>query len=124
VLESLSGYLSLASALLGRDPAPFCEAWNFGPRIEDSISVCALVERFIEHWGSGSWKDISNPHQPHEAHTLRLSIDKSETLLDWHPRWSVSEAIERTVAWYRCWRDQPTKLQKLCLRQIEDYAAE
>ena len=101
VLEPLSGYLRLAERLLASDDPALCSAWNFGPLPGDDIPVSQLVETAIAAWGSGSWQDVSDPQQPHEAATLRLSIDKALAALGWRPRWNVGEAVRRTAAWYR-----------------------
>jgi CDP-glucose 4,6-dehydratase len=121
VLESLSGYLTLASALHGSDAARYCDGWNFGPRVEDSIPVRDLVQLLIERWGAGSWIDASDPTRPHEAQNLRLSIEKAQLSLGWQPRWSVEEAVEHTVFWFRRYLDAPAELQSTCLHQIDAY---
>ena len=121
VLESLSGYLTLASALHGSDAARYCDGWNFGPRVEDSIPVRDLVQLLIERWGAGSWTDASDPTRPHEAQNLRLSIEKAQLSLGWEPRWSVAKAVDHTVFWFRRYLDAPAVLQATCLDQIDAY---
>ena len=104
VLEPLSGYLQLGARLGGidtRQPERFCEAWNFGPRPDATVSVSELVERAIHHWGAGTWEDRSDPAAPHEARWLSLSIEKAQQVLEWSPRWSLDQAIQATVSWYR-----------------------
>jgi CDP-glucose 4,6-dehydratase len=123
VLESLSGYLTLAGALVEDGRPALCDAWNFGPGIDDAVPVRELVELFVDAWGEGSWVDASDPSQPHEAGLLRLSVEKARFELGWRPRWSVEEAVAQTVAWYRRYFDEPTRLQEVCLRQIEAYQA-
>jgi len=121
VLESLSGYLTLASALLDADGDRHCDGWNFGPNLEDSVPVRDLVELFIQQWGNGKWIDASDPSMPHEAQTLRLSIEKAKSLLHWHPRWSVADAVEQTVAWQRRYLESPHESHATCLAQIDAY---
>ena len=121
VLESLSGYLTLASALLDGDGDRYCDGWNFGPNLEDSIAVRQLVDLLIQHWGDGEWLDASDSSMPHEAQTLRLSIEKAKSLLGWQPRWSVADAVEHTVRWHRRYLDGPCNLQAACLEQIDAY---
>ncbi|MFO0670807.1 MAG: hypothetical protein U0235_14445 [Polyangiaceae bacterium] len=57
-----------------------------------------MVEWFIAAWGSGSWDDKSDPKAVHEAHLLRLSIDKAHAELGFTPRWDAKAAIGATVA--------------------------
>jgi CDP-glucose 4,6-dehydratase len=123
ILESLSGYLTLASALSGSDAARYCDAWNFGPETRDTRPVRELVEMFIACWGSGSWRDASDANQPHEAGFLRLSIDKALVELGWTPRWCIEETVRQTVSWYRSFRSDPRSCQAKCLEQITCYEA-
>jgi CDP-glucose 4,6-dehydratase len=124
VLEPLSGYLTLAARMLQSPDPAWCDAWNFGPTPGEEISVGPLVERFIAAWGSGSWQDASDPRQPHEAHTLRLCIDKALHQLDWRPRWGVGEAVRRTAAWYRrFYEGHSTEMYPTCLADIDDFEA-
>jgi len=101
VLEPLSGYLTLAARLLNDDNPALCDGWNFGPNVEGNACVKDLVETFLETWGSGTWEDKSDPNQLHEAHLLRLSIEKAVMQLGWRPVWAFRETIRQTAAWYR-----------------------
>lgn len=101
VLELLYGYLRLSEKLLTEDVERWCSAWNFGPTTGQDVPVGQLVDIFCETWGDGTWKDVSDPNQLHEANLLRLSIDKSVSELNWLPTWSVREAVERTARWYK-----------------------
>lgn len=128
VLEPLSGYLLLAARMLvGEEGARLAEPWNFGPSSVEVITVRELVELFVAAWGSGDWKDISTPDQVHEAHLLRLSIDKAVTRLGWCPRWSVAEMVRRTAEWYRSFYERresertPGFMRTMCMAQIADY---
>jgi CDP-glucose 4,6-dehydratase len=121
VLESLSGYLTLASALRDADGVRHCDGWNFGPELADCISVRDLVTHFTREWGSGEWIDASDPTQPHEAQMLRLSTEKAQTTLGWQPRWTVAQAVQQTVLWFRGLIENRNAMQKVCLEQIEGY---
>jgi len=125
VLEPLGGYLLLGARLLeGESRAgAACEAWNFGPSLEASVPVSALVEALVRHWGAGKWEDRRDLEAPHEAGLLRLSIDKAWNRLGWAPRWSLQDAVSRTVAWYRAVLSgaDPKSLRALCSEQIDDF---
>jgi CDP-glucose 4,6-dehydratase len=126
VLEPLGGYLLLGARLAGvgtEDRAAFCEAWNFGPELEDARTVREVVEALIRSWGSGSWDDRHDPKAVHEAGLLRLEIEKARTRLAWQPRWRFDETFRRTVEWYRAYHDgaKPDRLAELCRTQIADY---
>ena len=124
VLEPLSGYLTLAERMLGSDDPAWCDAWNFGPLPGDELPVSRLVELFIAAWGEGTWKDASDPRQPHEAGVLRLSIDKAIHQLGWRPRWGVAEAVRRTAAWFRQFdARRKSNMREACLQDISAYEA-
>ena len=37
-----------------------------------------LIALFCDSWGDGRWQDCSDSNPPHEAKTLRLSIEKAK----------------------------------------------
>ena len=118
VIEPLAGYLRLAEALAS-DPAPPCEAFNFGPYLSSNRSVEELVETILEHW-SGKWIDQSDPNAPHEANLLHLQIDKARHLLGWKPRWDYATTISRTVGWYRAVHEGASP-RECCLADLNAY---
>jgi CDP-glucose 4,6-dehydratase len=123
VLESLGGYLWLGARLAREGKAsPLAGPFNFGPDTASQQPVRELVECVLREW-PGEWQDASDPHQPHEAKLLALSINKAGMLLDWHPVWGFPEAVSRTVGWYRQrhQRKDPSMLD-FSLSQIKDYA--
>lgn len=122
VLEPLSGYLTLAEAMLAEPGPQWCAGWNFGPASGADITVAELAEIFIAAWGSGSWEDRHDPRAPIETHVLRLSIAKACAALPWRPRLDARDAIHRTAAWFRGFAADPGAAQTLCAADIEAYA--
>lgn len=131
VLEPLGGYLLLgqrmAEALAVRDAGALeqlCAPFNFGPHLQSNRTVAELVEEILRHW-PGAWSDQSDPHAPHEAGRLNLTIDKAFHLLSWSPAWSFPETIAATVAWYRRAGELPAGktagFAELTRAQIEEY---
>ena len=118
VLEPLGGYLHLAEKLAAGEDA-FSSAFNFGPALEANRSVLELVEAVLSHW-PGSWQDLSDPSELHEAGRLHLQIDKAHHQLDWQPCWTFNQTIERTVAWYRAVHDGASALE-CCLADLQAY---
>lgn len=100
VLEPLSGYLMLGM-LLDKHPSKYSKAYNFGPLPGDHLTVKELVEKAIEVWGSGTWKDGSDPTQPHEAGLLKLDISRAMYELEWKPKLDSGEAVQWTIDWYK-----------------------
>jgi CDP-glucose 4,6-dehydratase len=124
VLESLSGYLTLAAQMLTSSAPELCDAWNFGPLPGHELSVAALVERFLAVWGKGTWTDASDPRQPFEAGVLKLNVEKSMSRLGWRPAWTADEAICRTARWYQRFHEASgTCMLDACLKDIEAYEA-
>jgi CDP-glucose 4,6-dehydratase len=123
VLEPLSGYLLLGARLLDPEPGaagPFAEAWNFGPPAESVWPVHRLVDKVIALWGSGLWRDLSEPRPPHEATLLALSCDKAFHRLGWAPTWTIEKALETTVAWHKALR-AGEDMRKFSGGQIDAY---
>lgn len=119
VLEPLSGYLALAERLWS-EPFAFAEGWNFGPKDEDAKPVEWIVSKLCDEWGSGaSWR-LDDAAQPHEAGFLKLDISKARHRLDWGPRWSLEQALEKIVSWHKAWL-AGDDVRQLCLRQIHEY---
>ena len=70
---------------------------------------------------AGTWQDVSDPSQPHEAGLLRLAIDKARFELGWRPRWPVERAVAETVAWYRHHLEDLASLRDFSLGQIAEF---
>jgi CDP-glucose 4,6-dehydratase len=121
VLQCLSGYLTLAARMLESDQPKFCSGWNIGPTPGSELPVQDVVEAFLREWGSGTWVDVADKNQPHEAAMLYLTIDKAMRELNWHPCWSTEQTLSRTARWYREYLADPNEAQNLCLSQITEY---
>ncbi|MDR0777703.1 MAG: CDP-glucose 4,6-dehydratase [Azonexus sp.] len=118
VLEPLAGYLRLAERLA--QSAEYARAWNFGPALADCVTAANLAERFIANWPTGGhWHSIASP-LPHEAKLLHLNTDAARQMLEWLPRWPLTEAIRHTVAWHRHWL-AGHDMQAFSRQQIEHY---
>jgi len=119
VLEPLSGYLLLGQKMY-EEPMKYCGAWNFGPNLDSLITVAELTNLIIEYYGTGSWKDVSNPGELHETNFLALNCSKARNLLKWKPVLNMREAIRLTVDWYKKYKNQED-CHKLTLKEISEY---
>jgi len=100
VLEPLSGYLTLAQALV-QSPASAPRAVNFGPDPSSFCTVREVVETFSARFsGRPGWQRDSGAH-PKEATALTLSSALAQNSLDWHPRLAVGESLAWTADWYQ-----------------------
>jgi CDP-glucose 4,6-dehydratase len=100
VLEPLGGYL-LLGAQLAAEPTRYGGAWNFGPHLQDTLPVSALVDAALQAWGAGKYETPALAKQPHEAGLLKLDISKALNELSWQPRYNAAESIRNTIAWYK-----------------------
>ena len=118
VLEPLNGYLLLGSKML-EDPLKYSGSWNFGPDPDSIITVKEVVEKVIKYYGKGTWKDVSNPNEVHEAKLLNLDTSKARFILGWKPKLNVDEAIKMTVEWYKRYKNEDPL--EICKGQIERF---
>lgn len=120
VLEPLGGYIRLAAALF-EDGESFSKAWNFGPDPTDDAAVGDVAQRLAVIWGEGTKVvcEQSTDHR-HEAGLLTLDNSAARNFLGWEPRWSLDEALAKTVSWHRAWLSG-NDMRKFTLGQIRDY---
>jgi len=121
VLEPLSGYMVLAQRLCEDGPR-YAESWNFGPDDRDAKPVEWLTETLVALWGDGARWTLDGGEHPHEAHYLKLDISKARSQLGWQPRWTLSEALARVVAWHRAHLDG-ADVRQVAHDQIAAYEA-
>lgn len=121
VLEPLSGYLLLAERLY-KEGMEFAEAWNFGPREEDTQPVQWLVETLSDRWGVGADWSLNDGEHPHEAHYLKLDCSKAKMRLGWQSVWDLEETLSRIVAWHKNWLAYGAVKQHT-LEEIKEYMA-
>lgn len=125
VLEPLGGYLALGTAL-GCDDARLVrgEGFNFGPTHESFRTVAELVEGLRPHFSQAQVELLdaaSRAGQPHEARTLKLSIDRASERLGWRPTLTFARTLEWTADWYRAALDNPTQLAAMTRTQIHAF---
>ena len=120
VLDPLAGYLRLAEKLW-ESPA-LANVYNFGPRTDEAASVGTVLALAREAYGMGEWIADAAEGGPHEAGRLALEVSRSRAELGVAARWSLGEAIERTMRWYRNQRDGASALA-LCEADIADHEA-
>ena len=119
VLEPIAGYIKVAEDLF-KSGAVANNSWNFGPTLSDVRSVEEVSELFCSSWGVSNILDYDNSEQPHEASLLSLDISKAFFQLNWSPKWTLENAIERTAKWYEYFDDNKDMLN-LSYQQIDEY---
>ncbi len=119
VLEPLSGYLLLGQKLL-EEGGKYADGFNFGPDEKSSFPVIELVKAITESYETkGLVTHTSNNF--HEDNSLLLDIGKAYRLLGWTPTYTLKQAVEKTVEWYKHFYQQDTDMLALTINQIADY---
>lgn len=116
VLEPLFAYLQLAYNMY-HSPTLYNEAFNIGPEQNDVLSVQDLAQYAVNIYGKGIIEIDNNNQHLHEAHYLRLNIEKIKERIKWKPIYNANTAIEKTIDWYKNIEDANYK----CRSQIEEY---
>ncbi|MDO9271431.1 MAG: CDP-glucose 4,6-dehydratase [Rugosibacter sp.] len=118
VLEPLAGYLRLAEKLC-QQPA-LAGAYNFGPAPHEAATVREVIELARTAYGTGDVHFGDGSAGPFEAGWLALDIARAQTLLDVNPRWTLNEAVTRTMRWYRA-QHAGADARALCEDEIAAY---
>lgn len=125
VLEPLSGYLTLGQYLT-EGTVENGEAFNFGPRAEQTKTVYELVVDLADLWGADSAKSVRiTGNVPfHEATLLKLNCDKALAYLNWHSTLNYKQCISYIAGWYKNYyieRWNATKLFNFTKMQILEF---
>lgn len=103
VLEPIYAYMMLAfKQYIDIEKADW---YNVGPDDIDCVTTGELVSLFANSWGDGfSWQTVANDG-PHESGILKLDCSKIKSVFGWKPMWNVNKAVEKTVEWFKAYRD-------------------
>jgi len=98
VLDTINGYLKLASHISSSGQFGYNGSYNFGPNT-GSYSVENILEELSKYF-KVNWiaKDTSKGCQ--EAVELGLNSKKARDQLGWEPLFQFSKAVECTAQWY------------------------
>ena len=122
VLEPLSGYMRLAQSL-----AEGCgvngEAFNFGPRAEQTKTVLQLVRDIAAKWGMNPDEAVRvTGHIPFaEAKLLKLNCDKALAFLQWHSTLAYEQTVDLITEWYSAYYHGCEDMFALTEKQIRRY---
>ena len=103
VLEPLFAYMTIAEKQY-REKI-FAGSYNVGPDDSDCVTTGKLVETFCAAWGEGLTWESKSLDQPKEANFLKLDCSKIKSIFDWKPTWNIKTAVEKSVEWYKIYRD-------------------
>ncbi|MDD2757948.1 MAG: CDP-glucose 4,6-dehydratase [Patescibacteria group bacterium] len=122
VLEPLGGYLLLGKKMFVGH-GDLSGAWNFGPGEDGLVRVEELVEKGISILQQGVF-EVAEDASKHEANLLKLDASKAGILLDWHPKWSLTQSLEKTFSWYEKFYGGKEDPSKFTDSQIAEYFGE
>ena len=87
-----------------------------------SFSPGTLTDLFCNAWGEGMTWENHWVGGPHEANFLKLDCSKIKTVFGWKPRYTVKEAVEKTVEWSKEYLNGADMLE-VTDRQIREFFA-
>jgi CDP-glucose 4,6-dehydratase len=120
VLEPLSAYLIMAQNLWERDS--LAGSYNVGPESHSAATVQEVLELARSAYGAGELVFGDDTEGLHEAGWLSLDVAKARESLGIEPHWSLADAVNRTMAWYRE-QHAGQNARTLCQADISDYEA-
>jgi CDP-glucose 4,6-dehydratase len=95
--DAAAAYMLLAEKL-AKQPELAGEAFNFSN--ENQLTVLEIVEQVLKVMQSDLKPKILH-ETAHEIKHQYLSSDKARRLLKWKPLFTIEEALQKTVDWYR-----------------------
>ena len=120
VLEPISGYLSIASALAYSE-IPTGESFNFGPIAVNPVSVATLISNISQNLdGLPELKWVTADQNLKEDNLLSLSSEKATQKLSWAPKLNFTEMISWIADWYTIYASG-MDVTEITLKQIEEY---
>lgn len=120
VLEPLNGYLTLAQAL-HQNGVKYSEAWNFGPKDQDMLTVENVTQQIISSWDSNaSYEIVTETNAPHEAILLKLDCSKAHNQLKWQPKWDAKKTIHKICDWHKAHQNNQN-MGNYCLQEIKEF---
>jgi len=97
VEDGAAAYMLLAERLTG-DRGLRGAAFNFSNEIQ--ITVLELVNKILAKMGSKLEPEVQNQASNEVRHQY-LSAERARSLLQWSPKFTLEEGLDRTIAWYR-----------------------
>ena len=118
VLEPLFGYLMLGIGLY-ENPKKYNSSWNFGPEIEDSITVEDIINigKKLEIVG----EVVFQKSEVVESQSLKLNISKAKEKLGFKPLWSSEQAINATFEWYNDYGQKNLSTNEIINKDLSNY---
>jgi CDP-glucose 4,6-dehydratase len=94
--DAVEAYLLLAEKMENKEIHG--EAFNFSNELQ--ITALEMVEKIIAVMDS-NLKPVLLNEATNEIKHQYLSAKKAKSSLEWHPRYTLEEGLEKTITWYR-----------------------
>ena len=117
VLDPLFAYAMIAEKQF--NDKKFAGNYNVGPPENDTVTTGELAEMFCQSWDENLRWESKSVNQPKESNFLKLDCSKIKSVFDWQPRWNIKTAVEKSVEWYKVYRDGGNILECMT-KQIEE----
>jgi len=101
VVDGALAYVALAEAMASDPDATIGQAFNFST--ESQLDVLQFVTLIAKAVGRTDLEPDVQATAIHEIPHQYLSAERARRVLGWTPHWTVEEALDRTVGWYRDW---------------------
>lgn len=101
VVDGALAYIALAEAMADDPGATVGQAFNFST--ESQLDVLQFVTLIAKAVGRTDLDPDIQATATHEIPHQYLSAERARRVLGWTPRWTVEEALDQTVDWYRAW---------------------
>ena len=95
--DGAAAYVLLAERLTA-DKSLIGSAFNFSNELQ--ITVVELVDAILKQMGSKLKPEILNQASNEIRHQY-LSAERARKELQWHPKFTLDQGLERTIAWYK-----------------------
>lgn len=118
VLEPVMAYLMIVKQQY--EDKKYAGFYNVGPDDRDCVTTGTLVDLFVNKWGEGMKWVNQYDGGPHEANFLKLDCSRIKSVFNWQPRWTVEEAIEKTVEWTKVYFNNEN-VPAIMDKQIADF---
>jgi len=97
------------------------EAFNFGPNLNDNLSVLNLLKLLQKNLPDLKFSSISPNSQIIEHKLLYLDTTKAQKVLSWKTKMTIESCVVSLADWYRAYLKKPELLEKIMEEQIIKY---
>jgi CDP-glucose 4,6-dehydratase len=94
---------------MAKQPEVIGEAFNFSSG--QPLSVLDITHRILERMDSALEPEIQS-EATHEIPHQYLCAEKARSMLAWEPKYSLDDALDETIAWYRRYLGITTEAQR------------